>query len=71
MGDIGKILFEQAQIMNDAARQHIAIGREQAEREAKPKIAALAHIVAMADKYPEAALPTPLLAAIEAGRRVL
>lgn len=33
--------------------------------------AAIAHIVAMADKYPEVMLPTPLLAAIEAGRKVL
>ncbi len=32
---------------------------------------ALEHIVAMADKYPEAMLPTPLLVAIEAGRRVV
>lgn len=71
MGDLGQQLFEQAQLLNDAARQHIAIGREQAERAAKPKIDALAHIVAMADKYPDAMLPTPLMAAIEAGRRVL
>ncbi len=32
---------------------------------------ALAHIVAMADRYPEALLPTPLLAEIEAGRKVV
>lgn len=32
---------------------------------------ALAHIVAMHDRYPDAMLPTPLLAAIEAGRKVL
>ncbi len=32
---------------------------------------ALRHIIAMLDKYPEALLPTPLLAAIESGRRLV
>ena len=61
---------------NRAATEHIAIGREQGKREAIPLYAEidrlrakLSHIVAMADKYPEALLPTPLLAAIEAGRQ--
>ena len=35
MGDLGKELFAQAAILNAAAAQHIAIGRQQAFREVK------------------------------------
>jgi len=68
MDNLGQHLFEQANMMNQAAAQHIAIGREQGRRELEPALRAILHAYDAAGAPP---IPSPMLAAIEAARKVL